>query len=180
MLVISNSPLYSRPLTMFHSHVFTWKWKLKASDIRKWFQFKREKSTWSYTSMISTCSHFHYLICGYIEIHAKCTQHLFPKLLCLQFVKLFHWAVMATYIVWNWIATYTMNSTEVQNPRCKLDDKCLCLSYVFGSVLACAKSAHVFQKLSYFIWHKNNSLLFNNKLLFLCQIKKKLSQIMIW
>ena len=31
--------------------------------------------------------------------------------------------------------------------RRKLDDKCLCLSYVFGSVLACAKSAHVFQKL---------------------------------
>ena len=34
-----------------------------------------------------------------------------------------------------------MNSTEVQNPWRKLD--------VFGSVLACAKSAHVFQKLSY-------------------------------
>ena len=34
-----------------------------------------------------------------------------------------------------------MNSTEVQNPRRKLD--------VFGSVLACAKSDHVFQKLSY-------------------------------
>ena len=34
-----------------------------------------------------------------------------------------------------------MNSTEVQNPRRKLD--------VFGSVLACAKSAHVFLKLSY-------------------------------
>ena len=34
-----------------------------------------------------------------------------------------------------------MNSTEVQNPRRKLD--------VFGSVLACANSAHVFQKLSY-------------------------------
>ena len=30
-----------------------------------------------------------------------------------------------------------MNSTEVQNPRLKLGDKCLCLSYVFGSVLAC-------------------------------------------
>ena len=29
-----------------------------------------------------------------------------------------------------------MNSTEVQNPRCKLDDKCLCWSYVFRSVLA--------------------------------------------
>ena len=44
-----------------------------------------------------------------------------------------------------------MNNTdsEVQNPQRKLDDKCLCLSYVFGSVLACAKSAHVFQKLSY-------------------------------
>ena len=28
-------------------------------------------------------------------------------------------------------------------------DKCLCLSYVFSFVLACAKSAHVFQKLSY-------------------------------
>ena len=34
-----------------------------------------------------------------------------------------------------------MNSTEVHNPRRKLD--------VFGSVLARAKSAHVFQKLSY-------------------------------
>ena len=43
-----------------------------------------------------------------------------------------------------------MNSTEVQNSRRKLDDKCLCLPYVFGSVLACAiKSAHVFQELSY-------------------------------
>ena len=38
-----------------------------------------------------------------------------------------------------------MNSSEAQNPRRKLDDKCLCLSYVFSSVLACAKSAHVFQ-----------------------------------
>ena len=34
-----------------------------------------------------------------------------------------------------------MNSTEVQNPRRKLD--------VFSSLLACAKSDHVFQKLSY-------------------------------
>ena len=42
-----------------------------------------------------------------------------------------------------------MNSTEVQNPRHKLDDKCSCLSYVFSSILACAKSAHVFQKPSY-------------------------------
>ena len=40
-----------------------------------------------------------------------------------------------------------MNSTEVQTPRRKLDDKCLCLPYVFRSVLACAiKSAHVFQE----------------------------------
>ena len=38
----------------------------------------------------------------------------------------------------------TMNSTEVQNPRHRLDDKRSCLSNVFGSVLACAKSAHVF------------------------------------
>ena len=30
-----------------------------------------------------------------------------------------------------------MNSTEVQNPRRKLLDKCLCLSYVFSFVLAC-------------------------------------------
>ena len=38
----------------------------------------------------------------------------------------------------------------MQNPRRKLDDKCLCLPYVFGSVLACAiKSANVFQELSY-------------------------------
>ena len=42
-----------------------------------------------------------------------------------------------------------MNTTEEQNPRHKLDDKCLWLSYVFSSVLACAKSAHVFQKLSH-------------------------------
>ena len=40
-----------------------------------------------------------------------------------------------------------MNSTEVQKPRHKLDDKCLWLSYVFGSVFVCAKSAHIFQKL---------------------------------
>ena len=32
-----------------------------------------------------------------------------------------------------------MNATEVQNPRRKLDDKYLCLLYVFGFVLACAK-----------------------------------------
>ena len=44
-----------------------------------------------------------------------------------------------------------MNSTEVQNPQRKLDDKCLCLSYVFSFVLVCAKSAHVFQKLSYLL-----------------------------
>ena len=37
----------------------------------------------------------------------------------------------------------TKNSTEVQNPRRKLD--------VFGSFLACAKPAHVFQKLSYLL-----------------------------
>ena len=38
----------------------------------------------------------------------------------------------------------------MRNPQRKLDDKCLCLTYVFGSVLACAiKSAHVFQELSY-------------------------------
>ena len=42
-----------------------------------------------------------------------------------------------------------MSSTEVQNPQYKLDNKCLCLSCVFGSVLACAKSAHMSQKLSY-------------------------------
>ena len=35
-----------------------------------------------------------------------------------------------------------MNSTEVHNPQRKLD-KCLCLSYMFGSVLACAKPAHI-------------------------------------
>ena len=39
------------------------------------------------------------------------------------------------------IAATLMNSTEVQNPQRKLD--------VFGSVLACAKPANVFQKLSY-------------------------------
>ena len=38
-----------------------------------------------------------------------------------------------------------MKRSEAQNPRSKLDDKCLCLSDVFGFVLACAKSAHVFQ-----------------------------------
>ena len=37
-----------------------------------------------------------------------------------------------------------MNSTEVQNPQHKLD--------VFGSVLANAKTAHVFQKLSYSLY----------------------------
>ena len=47
----------------------------------------------------------------------------------------------------NMVMHNEMNSTEAQNLRRKLDDKCLCLSYVFGSVLACAKSAHVFQKL---------------------------------
>ena len=50
-----------------------------------------------------------------------------------------------------------MNSTEVQNPRRKLDDKCLHLSYVFGSVLACAKSAHVLQKLRFADFVSNNS-----------------------
>ena len=44
------------------------------------------------------------------------------------------------------IITIVMNSTEVQNPWRKLDDE---LPYVFSSVLACAKSAHMFQKLSY-------------------------------
>jgi len=38
-----------------------------------------------------------------------------------------------------------INSTEVQNPRCKLDDVFMLIICVFGSVLACAKSAHVFQ-----------------------------------
>ena len=42
------------------------------------------------------------------------------------------------------LSTKRMNSTEVQNPRRKLDDKCLCLPYVFGSVLTCA-----IQELSY-------------------------------
>ena len=44
-----------------------------------------------------------------------------------------------------------MNSTEVQNPRRKLDDKIYAyhMYHVFGSVLACAESAHVFQKLTY-------------------------------
>ena len=38
----------------------------------------------------------------------------------------------------------------MQKPQRKLDDKCLCLPYVFGSVLDCAiKSAYVLQKLSY-------------------------------
>ena len=46
------------------------------------------------------------------------------------------------------IITIVMNSTEVRNPRRKLDDK---LPYVFSSVLACAKSAHMFQKLSYLL-----------------------------
>ena len=48
------------------------------------------------------------------------------------------------------VATCIMNSTEVQTPQRKLDEKCLCLPYVFGSVPACAiKSAHMFQELSY-------------------------------
>ena len=38
----------------------------------------------------------------------------------------------------------------MQNPRRKLDDKCLCLPCVFSSVVACAiKSVHVLQELSY-------------------------------
>ena len=45
-----------------------------------------------------------------------------------------------------------MNSTEVQNPRCKLD--------VFGSVLACAKSAHAFQELSSVLTLRTLSLSF--------------------
>ena len=45
------------------------------------------------------------------------------------------------------ILQMTLNSTKVQNPRRKLDDK---LPYVFGSVLTCAMSArYVFQKPSY-------------------------------
>ena len=51
-----------------------------------------------------------------------------------------------------------INSTEVQNPRHNLDGKYLCLSYVFGSVFTCAKSAHVSQKLSYSFCR----LVFNN------------------
>ena len=43
-----------------------------------------------------------------------------------------------------------MNGTEVQNARRKLDDECLCLSYVFALFLPVhAKSGYVFQKLSY-------------------------------
>ena len=34
----------------------------------------------------------------------------------------------------NRISTAPMNSAEVQNPWRKLDDKCLCLPYVFGSI----------------------------------------------
>ena len=55
-----------------------------------------------------------------------------------------------------------MNSTEVQNPRRKLDDKCSCLSYVFGSALASAKSAHVFQKLSALLTLRTLSLTKNS------------------
>ena len=43
-----------------------------------------------------------------------------------------------------------MNSTELQNPQRKLCGKCLWLSYVFGSVFACAKSAHVSEPLTRF------------------------------
>ena len=54
-----------------------------------------------------------------------------------------------------------MNNTEMQNPWRKLNDKILCLShvsYVYDSVLACAKSAHVFQKLTRFAdFVSNNS-----------------------
>ena len=55
-----------------------------------------------------------------------------------------------------------MNSTEVQNPPCKLDDKCLCLSNVFGSVLACAKFAHVSKAflLAFADFVSNNSFTF--------------------
>ena len=54
-----------------------------------------------------------------------------------------------------------MNRTEVQNPRRKLDDKCLCLSYMFGS-------AHVFQKLRFADFVSNNSS--SDTKVFLCFI----------
>ena len=44
------------------------------------------------------------------------------------------WVPLYTYMKVGFLANYTnpatnfMNSTEVQNPRRKLDDKCLCLS----------------------------------------------------
>ena len=60
----------------------------------------------------------------------------------------------------------------MQNPWRKLNDKILCLShvsYVFDSVLACAKSAHVFQKLTRFAdFVSNNS---SSDSLFHCVLK---------
>ena len=47
-----------------------------------------------------------------------------------------------------------MNSTKVQNPRCKLD--------VFGFCFICAKPAHVFQKLSYLLCRLCLSFVTNN------------------
>ena len=66
------------------------------------------------------------------------------------------------YYKWKKAIALIMNSTEVQNPRCRVDDKCLCLSYVFDSVLACAKSAHVFQKLSVLLALRTFSLTNNS------------------
>ena len=37
----------------------------------------------------------------------------------------------------------TMNSSEVKNPRCKLDDKCLCLSCVWFCSCLCKVCSHV-------------------------------------
>ena len=42
----------------------------------------------------------------------------------------------------NKTAINQMNTTKVQNPRHKLDDKCLCLSYVFGSQFLPVRSLH--------------------------------------
>ena len=42
----------------------------------------------------------------------------------------------------NKAAINQMNTTKVQNPRHKLDDKCLCLSYVFGSQFLPVRSLH--------------------------------------
>ena len=81
----------------------------------------------------------HYLLHGWIKIlPQRNSQVIF--ILLRTYVCTFQTA-NAQDTVKQETSTQTMNSTKVQNPQRKLD--------VFSSVLVCAKSDHVFQKLSY-------------------------------